>query len=115
MRGLGVRWHIYDALVVPVLLGLTIDESMFLLHAARARARGADLGADDALRAQGPRVAATALTTAAGFAALLVCRFDGLHDLGAVGALGTLVGLAAALVVVPACLRLAGGAVSDQK
>jgi predicted RND superfamily exporter protein len=115
MRGLGVRWHIYDALVVPVLLGLTIDESMFLLHAARARARGADLGADDALRAQGPRVAATALTTAAGFAALLVCRFDGLHDLGAVGALGTLVGLAAALVVVPACLRLAGGAVSDPK
>jgi len=30
-----VRWHVYDALVLPVLFGVTIDESMFLLHATR--------------------------------------------------------------------------------
>jgi len=100
MRALAVRWHVYDALVLPVLFGVTIDESMFLLHAAREHSMS------EALRTQGPLVAATALTTAAGFAALLACRFDGLRDLGAVGAFGVLAGLAAALVVVPAATRV---------
>jgi predicted exporter len=100
MRVLAVRWHVYDALVLPVLFGVTIDESMFLLYAARARPL------EEALRAQGPLVAATALTTAAGFAALIACRFDGLRDLGLVGTLGVLAGLLAALVVVPAALRV---------
>lgn len=100
MRLLSLRWHVYDALVLPVLFGVTIDESMFLLHAAQ------DHSMTEALRTQGPLVAATALTTAAGFAALVACRFDGLRDLGAVGAIGVLAGLAAALVVVPAAVRL---------
>jgi hypothetical protein len=100
MRVLAVRWHVYDALVLPVLFGVTIDESMFLLYAARTRPL------EEALRAQGPLVAATALTTAAGFAALIACRFDGLRDLGLVGTLGVLAGLLAALVVVPAALRV---------
>jgi hypothetical protein len=60
-----------------------------------------------ALVEQGPLVVATALTTTAGFAALLFCRFDGLFDLGAVGVLGVLLGLVAALVIVPAGLVLA--------
>jgi predicted RND superfamily exporter protein len=102
MRALAVRWHVYDALVLPVLFGVTIDESMFLLYASRAGS------IESGLRAQGPLVAATALTTAAGFGALLVCRFDGLRDLGMVGALGVLAGLVAALVVVPSALVLLG-------
>jgi predicted RND superfamily exporter protein len=103
MRLLAVRWHVYDALVLPVLFGVTIDESMFLLHAARGRTMR------EALVSQGPLVAATALTTAAGFVALVGCRFDGLRDLGAVGTIGVLAGLVAALVVVPAALRVLHG------
>jgi uncharacterized protein len=103
---LDIRWHVYDALVVPVLIGITLDESMFLLHAAREQP--AFEAIPRAIRRHGPLVASTALTTAAGFAALLACRFDGLFDLGAVGALGTSFGLVSALVVVPAGLRLAG-------
>lgn len=102
MRVASIRWHVYDALVLPVLFGVTIDESMFLLDAARSRTIG------DALRAQGPLVAATGLTTAAGFAALAACRFDGLRDLGVVGTMGVLAGLLAALVIVPAALRVIG-------
>ncbi len=103
MRGLGVRWHVYDALVVPVLLGITIDEAMFLLYAARG-----STSTRAALDTQGPLIVATALTTAAGFVALLLCRFEGLRDLGAVGAIGSTLGVVAALAVVPAGLRLAG-------
>jgi predicted RND superfamily exporter protein len=106
---LSVRWHVYDALVLPVLFGVTIDESMFLLHAAQ------DQSMAEALRKQGPLVAATALTTAAGFVALVACRFDGLRDLGAVGAIGVLAGLAAALVVVPAAVRLLAGSTAEHR
>jgi hypothetical protein len=102
MKALGVHWHVYDALVLPVLFGVTIDESMFLLHAAR------ESSMREALRTQGPLVTATALTTAAGFFALVFCRFDGLRDLGAVGTVGVVAGLGAALVVVPASLRVLG-------
>jgi uncharacterized protein len=109
MRALHVPWHVYDALVLPVLLGVTIDEAMFLLHAAREgekKGEAADALIERALDEQGSLVVATALTTAAGFGALLACRFEGLFDLGEVGVLGVLLGLVAALVVVPAGLRL---------
>lgn len=101
-RALGVHWHVYDALVVPVLVGITLDESMFLLYAASSSP------VRDAIRRQGPLVASTALTTACGFGALLACRFGGLADVGAVGALGVVIGLVASLVLVPAGLRLTG-------
>jgi predicted RND superfamily exporter protein len=111
MRVLHVPWHAYDALVVPVLLGITMDEAMFLLYAARSsKAEG---GIEHALREQGPLVIATALTTSAGFAALLACRFEGLFDVGAVGAIGSLAGVFAALLVVPAGLSLMRGAASS--
>jgi len=112
MGVLHLQWHVYDALVLPVLVGVTIDESMFLLHAAREEERAGrrgDAPVVAALETQGPLVVATALTTCAGFGALLFCRFQGLFDLGAVGAMGVMLGLLSALVVVPAGLRLAGG------
>jgi predicted RND superfamily exporter protein len=102
MRVLGIGWHVYDALVLPVLLGITMDEAMFLLHSADKH-EGA-IG--ETLAEQGPLVLSTALTTAAGFGALVICRFDGLRDVGAVGALGSVAGVLSALLVVPAGLRL---------
>jgi predicted RND superfamily exporter protein len=80
---------------------------MFLLHRASA-AEGADAIADT-LRDEGPPIAATALTTAAGFAALVFADFDGLRDLGLAGALGSTAGLVMALTIVPVGLRLAAG------
>jgi len=100
-RALGVRWHVYDALVLPVLLGITLDEALFLLEAARRKA-----SIVEALAEQAPLAATTALTTAAGFGALIVCRFGGLVDVGKVGALGSAAGLLCALVVIPAGVRV---------
>ena len=100
-RVLGVRWHVYDALVLPVLLGITLDEALFLLEATRRRA-----SVDEALAEQAPLAATTALTTAAGFGALIACRFGGLVDVGKVGALGSAAGLVCALVVIPAGVRV---------
>jgi uncharacterized protein len=102
IRLLRVPLHAYDALVLPVLLGITVDEAMFLLY--RARASNDDV--EEILRHEGPPIAATALTTAAGFGGLVLCDFDGLRHLGMVGALGSLTGLVVAVVIVPAGLRL---------
>lgn len=99
LRAFHVPIHVYDALVLPVLLGITVDESMFLLHAL------AHEPAPEALAREGRAIVATAVTTAAGFLALSFCRFPGLRDLGAVGLIGTLAGLVASLVVVPALAR----------
>lgn len=103
MRLFGVPLHIYNALVLPVLLGITVDEAMFLLFRAR---RSTSLRA--VLLHEGPPIRTTALTTAAGFAGLLICDFDGLRHVGMVGALGSLSGLVMALLAVPAGLRLSG-------
>ena len=99
-----VPLHAYDALVLPVLLGITVDEAMFLLFRAR-QATGPN-AIRDLLRAEGPLVMTTALTTAAGFAGLIACDFDGLRHVGIVGALGSVAGLVVACFVVPAALTL---------
>jgi predicted RND superfamily exporter protein len=104
--------HAYSALVLPVLLGITVDEGVFLLHRAATTA-GPD-GIATTLRDEGPPIAATALTTAAGFAALAFSDFDGLRDLGLAGALGSTAGLLMALTVVPAGLRLLGSRRRDR-
>lgn len=96
-----MRWHVYDALVLPVLLGITLDEVLFLLAAAERTG-----SIDEAIAEQAPLGLATALTTAAGFGALVVCRFGGLVDVGKVGALGSIVGVIVSLVVIPAVYRL---------
>lgn len=95
-----VRWwplpiHIYNAFVLPVLLGITVDEVMFLLHRSRQE------GMQRALETEGPVVLVTGVTTAAGFAALGICSFQGLRDMGVLGAAGAVFGLLAALWVVP--------------
>jgi predicted exporter len=100
-RLIGVRWHAYDAMVLPVLLGITLDEVLFLIESVQ---RSGSI--EQALREQAPLGTATAITTAAGFGALVVCRFGGLVDVGKVGALGSVVGLMVALVAVPAVYRL---------
>ena len=100
---LDVRIHLYSALVLPALLGVTIDEAMFVLE--HAREPGSGDAVERALAREAVPVATTALTTSASFAALLFARYDALRDLGLAGAIGNAVMLLTALFVVPALLR----------
>jgi uncharacterized protein len=101
MRALSVPLHLYDALVLPVLLGITLDETLFVLLALRER--GATVAS--AVAHEAPLVSTTAFTTAAGFGALLSCDFDPLRHLGAVGALGSVLGLGIALFGIAGWVR----------
>lgn len=107
VRIFNVPLHAYDALVLPVLLGITVDEAMFLLYRARReRSASVDGVIRETLRHEGPPIVTTALTTAAGFGGLILCDFDGLRHLGMVGAIGSIVGLIVAVLLVPAGIRL---------
>ena len=103
---LGLPLHIYSALVIPVLLGISVDEAMFLLHQAREEVGPDDDAIERALVMEGRPVVTTALTTSAGFVALALSGYEGLRHLGIVGALGNAVTLVVALFLVPAGLRL---------
>jgi uncharacterized protein len=109
---LKVPLHIYSALVIPVLLGISVDEAMFLLHHSReAEARGGAEGVDvvrATLEKEATPVVTTALTTSAGLVSLTFAQYEGLRDLGRVGAVGNLANLVVALLLVPAGLRLLG-------
>lgn len=105
-RVAGIPLHAYSALVLPVLLGITVDEGMFLLHRAATTSEPDGIAAT--LRDEGPPIAATAMTTAAGFGALAFSEFDGLRDLGLAGGLGSTAGLVVALVLVPVGIKLLG-------
>jgi hypothetical protein len=65
--------------------------------------RGLDRGAamERAVHRIGRAIAASALTVAAGFAALLASSFPAIRDFGAVTVIDVLLALAATIVVVP--------------
>ena len=95
-----VRWwplpiHLYNAFVIPVLLGICVDEVMFLVY--RIRSDGVAVAIDE----EAPVAMVTGATTAAGFAALMACSFQGLKDMGVLGTVGSVAGLLAAIGVAP--------------
>lgn len=103
----GIRLDAYNLLAVPVLVGITIDEIVFVLHAYEGAAGTPSERARAAVREMTSATTATAAATAAGFLSLGVCRFDALRGLGLVAGVGTLLGLVSAIIVVPAFARLA--------
>src|SRR5690606_18692396 len=94
----GVTLNMISAFVLAILAGLGVDFGVHLLtFYGRLREEGFD--AHEALRRTGrdlaPAMLAAALTTIAGFLALLAARFRGLSQLGPIAALGIALSLLA--------------------
>lgn len=87
--------------VLPILLGVGIDDGLHLAH------RAIEVGTTAAARETGPALTLTTLTTVAGFGSLTLSRIPGLARGGALTALGVLACLAATLLVPPALEALA--------
>ncbi|HJQ97565.1 MAG TPA: MMPL family transporter [Candidatus Polarisedimenticolaceae bacterium] len=108
--GLGVAWtaglwgwlgrplDLFTLCVLPVMVGIGIDDGLHILHLARASGR--DVA--EAAREAGRGVVLTNLTTSAGFAALAVSHVPALRNGGLVVCVGNLLCLAATLFVLPA-------------
>ncbi|TNE91911.1 MAG: hypothetical protein EP330_03645 [Deltaproteobacteria bacterium] len=99
----------YTVMGTAVLFGLGIDFGIHLLARVReARAAGEDEPVVIAWRSTGPAVVFAALTSAAGFSALGVARFQGLSQLAVAMSVGVLLALASVLVLLPALIGWTG-------
>ncbi len=103
MGALGIPLSITTAILAPVLLALGCAYTMHLLCAAVGR--GAEARREQLAELALP-VALSGLTTAVGFLAVSLVRIEAVRDVGAFGALGTLIVRAATLSAGPAGLEL---------
>lgn len=99
---LDIPLNLFNLLTVPLVVGYGIDDHVFLVQ----RHRELGTGPAEALGSTGRAIVVTSLSTMAGFAGLIVARFDGLRVLGSSGALAVALCLLAALAMLPALLAL---------
>jgi hypothetical protein len=101
MGWLGIDLNLANLVVLPLLVGLSIDSGIHIVERHREEGGGgfALLGTST-LRA----VALATLTNIAGFASLLIARHRGIQSIGVVLTLGLTMMLVACFVVLPALL-----------
>ncbi|MCG8461618.1 MAG: MMPL family transporter, partial [Holophagales bacterium] len=99
---LGGRLDLLSLAVIPILLGIGIDDGLHAVHGARAGE--GNLG--EAVREAGLAMSLTTLTTCLGFGSLVLSSIPGLERGGLVVSLGVALCLAATLLVLPALGRL---------
>ncbi|TVR47225.1 MAG: hypothetical protein EA402_01500 [Planctomycetota bacterium] len=85
-----LRWHLLTIAVLPLVVGIGIDDVVHLIHHLRVPQAPAGWAARCrfALRRAGPPMLITSLTTGVGFASLLLADYRGLQDMGLVAVLG---------------------------
>ena len=92
-----------NMIAFPLVLGVGVDNGVHVLHDYRSRPRGRSYALGPAV---GRGVLVAALTTILGFATLLTARHRGMESLGLALTLGVTFCMVAALVWLPAVLRL---------
>jgi len=99
----GVAMNPANMIALPLIVGVGVDNGVHVLHDYRGRTPGVPyrLGS-----ATGRGVLVAALTTVLGFGTLMTSRHQGMASLGLVLALGVSFCMIAALVWLPAMLRL---------
>jgi hypothetical protein len=90
-----------NIIILPILLGFGVSHGLYLLH--RFLEGTSPLVA---LRSVGAAVASSTLTTAAGFAALLVAEHKGLQTMGMVACIGLITTLVVSFTVLAAVMQV---------
>ena len=101
-----VRIGLYNMICIPMILGTGIDGSIHLYH--RYRELG-QLRLPEVLRSTGGAVAASSLTTAAGFAGLLFVDHLGVRSIGTLATAGIAATLLGVFLFMPGLLMLVVG------
>lgn len=101
MSLLDLRLNFMNIVVLPIVLGYGVSHGVYLVH--RFREGTSPLVA---LRSVGSAVAASTLTTIAGFGALLWASHNGLRSMGLLACLGLVTTLAVSFTLLAAVLQL---------
>jgi hypothetical protein len=99
----GIRINFINAVILPMIIGMGIDNSVHLMHRF-LEGGGSDAG--HALRSTGRAMAMCSLTTMLGFGSLATARYQALSTMGWVTILGMGFCLIAALCFLPTLLIL---------
>lgn len=104
----GMRFDVANIVALPLITGVGIDAGAHMMHRWRqsADAHGGIAHIDEVLRGTGAAVLMASLTTATGFAALMLADYGGMKTLGLTMTIGIIGGLCASLLLLPALLVL---------
>ncbi len=103
MSLLGIRFNFVNAVILPMIIGMGIDNSIHLMHRF-LEGGGRDVGL--ALRTTGRAMAMCSLTTMLGFGSLVTARYQALSTMGWVTIFGMGFCSIASLTLLPAILIL---------
>ncbi len=103
MSLLGIRFNFVNAVILPMIIGMGIDNSIHLMHRF-LEGGGRDAGL--ALRTTGRAMAMCSLTTMLGFGSLVTARYQALSTMGWVTIFGMGFCSIASLTLLPAILIL---------
>lgn len=98
----GLPLSFFGMAAIPLLVGVGIDDHVFMLDRYLEDGRPGDLAAT--LSGAGRAIVVTTLTTLAGFGVLSLSRFDALASMGAAVALALAVAFCCSVVLLPALL-----------
>lgn len=100
MGVLGVKLTLFNLPILPAVLGIGVDNGVYLTDRIR-RTRGEVDGLARSLDETGGAILAATATTAVGFASFLVADSGGLRGIGSLAVLGISLAALAAIVVLP--------------
>ncbi|MBI5043470.1 MAG: MMPL family transporter [Nitrospirae bacterium] len=103
MEVLGMKLNYMNIAIVPLIVGMGIDNGVHIFH------RYLEDGRQDipnTIFHTGRAVVMTSVTTMAGFGSLVFSRYGGLSSMGAVANIGMITSLIAAIIVLPALLKI---------
>jgi len=105
MQLLGIPLNFLNILVIPLLLGLGIDDGV---HILQRYYEGGRRDLESAVEQSGRAIVVTSLTTMLAFATISFASFPGVRQIGIVAVIGVGYALVASVFLVPALLQLAG-------
>lgn len=100
MGAIGLRFTLFNVPILPAVLGIGVDNGVYLTHGIRGR-RGQSGGLARTVDETGRAILAATATTAVGFASFMVADSGGLRSIGVVAVLGILMAALAAMLVLP--------------
>jgi predicted RND superfamily exporter protein len=101
MSLLSLKFNYVNFIVLPLIVGIGIDDGIHIVHRWRQEATG---NLNKVLNQIGRAIVLTSLTTTIGFGSLVSSHYPGLRSIGWVTALGILACLLGALFMLPAVL-----------
>ena len=100
MRACQVPWNIMNIAVIPLIIGIGIDNSIHFLHCLRHHSFDKD-GIRKTIRETGHPILMTALTSIIGFGSLMFNAYRGIQGIGIIASIGIFACMIAALFGLP--------------